>query len=209
MAELEAEWRAQIEACLVHNIFPAHIDTHMHLHALPLLGNLIAGLARDYGISIIRNPDPAAVLLPPLSNSGPLPAAVRSPLSQLVQSSLRLAGGDNQIRSGSFKHAEQVIYLRWCVERDRDPYGSFLQCLEMLTEQTAEVITHPAARDQFLPGLSNYVDGRQRELDLLLSESFTGLLETGRITLSEGKRAERERRQTGQGNGHETEVERI
>lgn len=197
VAELQAEWRAQIELSLAHGIFPAHLDTHLHLHALPPVGNLVAGLARDYGIRIVRNPDPAAVLLPALSDSGPLPAAVRSPLSQFIQSGLRLAGGENAILSGNFKHAGQVIYLRWCVERGGDPYDSFLQCLGMLTEEKAEVITHPAAVDQFLPGLSNYVDGRYRELDLLLSEPFTRLLEAGRISLSEGKGRQREAARTG------------
>lgn len=197
MAEVEAEWRAQIDACLAQDIFPAHIDTHMHLHAVPLVGNLVAGLARDYGITIVRNPDPAAVLMPALSESGPLPAAVRSPLSQLVQSSLRLAGGDNEIRSGSFKHAPQVIYLRWCVEGGRDPYASFLQCLDLLTQPTVEVIAHPAVQDQVLAGLTNYVDGRRRELDLLLSDRFTRLLESGRVTLPEGKGREQDKAQIG------------
>jgi predicted glycoside hydrolase/deacetylase ChbG (UPF0249 family) len=192
MGELEAELRAQIEACLERDILPTHIDTHMHLHALPTVGNLIAELAREYGIKIVRNPDPAAVLMPPLGEAGPLPAAVRDPLSQLVQSGLRLAGGDNAIRSGKFKHADQVIYLRWCVEGGREPYESFLQCLEMVGEEKVEVIAHPASIDQFLPSVSNYVDGRQRELALLLSDEFTGLLETGQVVLAEGKRRERE-----------------
>lgn len=190
MNELEAEWRAQINACLARDISPAHIDTHMHLHAVPVLGNLIAGLARDYAITVVRNPDPAAVVLPPLSEAGPLPAAVRSPLSQLIQSTLRLAGGENEIRSGSFKHAGQVIYLRWCVERGRDPFDSFLQCLELVSARTAEVIAHPGTLDQFLPRLSSYVDGRQRELALLLSEPFTKLLDEGRVTLLKGKQRE-------------------
>jgi chitin disaccharide deacetylase len=191
MAEVEAEWRAQIEACLAQDIFPGHIDTHMHLHAVPVLGNLVAGLAREYGIKVVRNPDPGAVLLPPLSESGPLPAAVRSPISQLAHSALRLAGGENAITFGEFKHAPSVIYLRWCVEHGRDPYTSFMQCLDLLSGGTAEVITHPATIDQFLPRFSNYVHGRQRELDLLLSQPFTQLLEEGQVTLLEGKRPER------------------
>ena len=60
LAEVEREWRRQIEAILELGLQPLHLNTHQHLHALPRLYELAARLARDYSVPWLRLPiDPA------------------------------------------------------------------------------------------------------------------------------------------------------
>lgn len=52
--EVEKELRGQIEKVLSSGILPTHLDSHKHIHALPVLGEMSARLAREYGIPAIR-----------------------------------------------------------------------------------------------------------------------------------------------------------
>jgi hopanoid biosynthesis associated protein HpnK len=53
-ADIEKELRAQIEKVLAAGIVPTHLDSHKHVHALPVLGKMGIRLARAYGIPAIR-----------------------------------------------------------------------------------------------------------------------------------------------------------
>jgi predicted glycoside hydrolase/deacetylase ChbG (UPF0249 family) len=52
--EIEKELRAQIEKVLAAGIVVTHLDSHKHVHALPVLGRMGIRLARQYGIPAIR-----------------------------------------------------------------------------------------------------------------------------------------------------------
>jgi chitin disaccharide deacetylase len=53
---IERELRAQIEKIRGAGIKPSHLDTHKHTHAHPRVMRALAHVARDMGISRIRNP---------------------------------------------------------------------------------------------------------------------------------------------------------
>ena len=53
-ADVEKEWRAQIEKVLAAGVAPTHLDSHKHVHALPVLGKMAIRLARQYCIPAIR-----------------------------------------------------------------------------------------------------------------------------------------------------------
>jgi hopanoid biosynthesis associated protein HpnK len=53
-ADIEKELRAQIEKVLAAGIVATHLDSHKHVHALPVLGRMGLRLARHYGIPAIR-----------------------------------------------------------------------------------------------------------------------------------------------------------
>lgn len=53
MFELENEFRLQIETVLKY-ANPDHIDSHVHVHAIPNIFELVCKLAKEYGISSIR-----------------------------------------------------------------------------------------------------------------------------------------------------------
>jgi predicted glycoside hydrolase/deacetylase ChbG (UPF0249 family) len=176
LEEVAAEVDAQAARCLEEGIRPVHIDSHMHLHALPALGQITAAAARRHGIEIMRNPDPLALILPPYGEATPLHQAVRTPVRELVHSALRRSGGAGAAPAERFKTADRVIYLRWCVVRGEDPIATLVRCLDRLRGGTVEIVAHPAVPDEHLADLSGYVSGRERELALLTGDAFTQLL---------------------------------
>jgi len=54
--DIETELRAQIEKIRRADIEPTHVDTHKHTHVHPRVMAVVARVARDLGISRIRNP---------------------------------------------------------------------------------------------------------------------------------------------------------
>lgn len=55
-AEIELEFRSQIERCLGAGLNPTHLDSHQHTHTLPLLFPMALRLAQDYNIRGVRIP---------------------------------------------------------------------------------------------------------------------------------------------------------
>ena len=53
LAELEKEFRAQIEK-VISKTEVTHIDSHVHVHAIPRIFDLVCSLAKEYGISQVR-----------------------------------------------------------------------------------------------------------------------------------------------------------
>lgn len=53
MFEVEQEFRAQIEAVLEY-AKPDHLDSHVHVHAIPKIFNLVCKLAKEYDIPCVR-----------------------------------------------------------------------------------------------------------------------------------------------------------
>jgi chitin disaccharide deacetylase len=54
--EIEIELRAQIEQVRRAGIDPTHVDTHKHTHVHPVVMNALGRVARDLGITRVRNP---------------------------------------------------------------------------------------------------------------------------------------------------------
>ena len=52
LADVKAEWRAQIETCQSQKL--RFLNSHEHIHMLPLLFPLVLELAQDYGIDQVR-----------------------------------------------------------------------------------------------------------------------------------------------------------
>jgi predicted glycoside hydrolase/deacetylase ChbG (UPF0249 family)/folate-dependent phosphoribosylglycinamide formyltransferase PurN len=56
LAEVEYEFRNQIEAVLEHVPRPDHLNSHQHVHAVPAIFELVCRLAREYNIPFVRIP---------------------------------------------------------------------------------------------------------------------------------------------------------
>ncbi len=56
LADVRAEWSAQIERVLNHGIRVTHLDSHQHVHALPGLAEVCLELAAHYQIPFVRVP---------------------------------------------------------------------------------------------------------------------------------------------------------
>jgi chitin disaccharide deacetylase len=55
-AQIETEFRAQIERVRATGLLISHLDSHQHLHVLPRVAQITARLAREYGIPALRLP---------------------------------------------------------------------------------------------------------------------------------------------------------
>ena len=53
LQEVEEEYRLQIEEALKH-FKPTHIDSHVHMHAIPNLFKIVCKLAKEYNIPYVR-----------------------------------------------------------------------------------------------------------------------------------------------------------
>jgi predicted glycoside hydrolase/deacetylase ChbG (UPF0249 family) len=60
-AEIEAEYRAQIERVRAAGLEPTHLDSHCHLHGLPRVGAILHRLGREFGIRCARRPELAGL----------------------------------------------------------------------------------------------------------------------------------------------------
>jgi chitin disaccharide deacetylase len=54
--QIERELRAQMDKFLATGLRPSHINTHMHLHAHPVVFPIVAKLGREHGIRFLRVP---------------------------------------------------------------------------------------------------------------------------------------------------------
>ena len=70
------EFQAQIEALLDHGIRPSHLDTHQHVHLLPVVLEAVATLADRFRIPWIRKPFDTPHGLAPVLRAG-LSLAIR------------------------------------------------------------------------------------------------------------------------------------
>lgn len=51
---IEAEFAAQVQACIDRTIYPTHCDSHQHIHTEWPIGSIAIRVARRYGIRAIR-----------------------------------------------------------------------------------------------------------------------------------------------------------
>ncbi|MGE6539053.1 chitin disaccharide deacetylase [Bacillus luti] len=59
--EVEREWTAQIEKFLSYGLIPTHLDSHHHVHSLPILHDVLERLAAKYNVPIRRCEEERAV----------------------------------------------------------------------------------------------------------------------------------------------------
>jgi predicted glycoside hydrolase/deacetylase ChbG (UPF0249 family) len=60
-AEIEAEYRAQIERVRAAGVKPTHLDSHCHLHCVPRVAAILHRLGREYGIPCARRAEVAGL----------------------------------------------------------------------------------------------------------------------------------------------------
>lgn len=53
LAQIEAEFRAQIEKVLKYTTV-SHVDSHVHVHSIPAIFNLVVKLAKEYNVQFVR-----------------------------------------------------------------------------------------------------------------------------------------------------------
>ena len=56
LADVRKELDAQIRRVRAAGVLPTHLDGHQHVHVLPGIARVVAGLAREHGIGAVRLP---------------------------------------------------------------------------------------------------------------------------------------------------------
>jgi predicted glycoside hydrolase/deacetylase ChbG (UPF0249 family) len=170
--EIRDELSAQIECCQREGLRLIHLDSHNQIHAMPIMSQIVVAIARQFGIKSIRTPRISAVLVPQV-------------VRLLGFTALRL-GGSSAARKNpeegatspdwrSFKTTSYLVPLEpWLGDKSvEDLYST----LSTLNHRSIEIVSHPAFVDEELYALSNYVQKREEELQLLSSRKFRSMLD--------------------------------
>jgi hopanoid biosynthesis associated protein HpnK len=147
-ADIEKELRAQIEKVLAAGIVPTHLDSHKHVHALPVIGSMTIGLARRYGIPAIRCVAESWSALGCLL--GRFPQAKTRIFRQLLNSCILAVvsrGWSRQLRRGGIACAEHFYGLTPTGFLDEEVLRKIL-C--HLPGGTSELMCHPGFVDEAL-----------------------------------------------------------
>jgi predicted glycoside hydrolase/deacetylase ChbG (UPF0249 family) len=126
---------------------------------------------------VVRNPDFSAFVMPPPSEIGPVRTALQKAGAKVLISTQRALNNRNIVLNDPLPTAQQLIYLRWCLEPGDKPAETFRHCLNDLQFDNLEIIAHPAVVDDILPSMTGYVHGRELELEFLASDEFRELME--------------------------------
>jgi predicted glycoside hydrolase/deacetylase ChbG (UPF0249 family) len=158
MAEVEIEWRAQIEKFVkMTGHAPDHLDSHHHSsYYTPELCSLMLDLAREYHCPI-RSPlstedDPAKPSF--LFDALPIELRDRAKLevTKILNDAIDVPKPDHFIADFYDEDATQEMLLK---------------IIDGLPDGVSELMTHPGYHDEDLTDFSIYNQPRLRELDLL------------------------------------------
>jgi predicted glycoside hydrolase/deacetylase ChbG (UPF0249 family) len=170
------ELEAQVQFCYRAGLQLTHLDTHALTHAIPTIGAIVLELAKRYEIPATRSPRVSAATVPyarkwtqRIGHLLGLPSARRQVGSE--SPGLREA----TITWKGLKTTHYLLYLRWwlgdsCFEDLEWTIGA-------LRNRTIEVMSHPGFVDGELAALSNYVEGREEEVQVLSDQRFSEMLD--------------------------------
>lgn len=172
--EVEAEWRAQIEAFVaVVRRPPSHLDSHHHAsYFTPALFTVMLKLASEYGCAVRMPPATLEAASAVLRARGGLPqvAAALAALRRVLDSPQAAA-----IRRPD--HFESRFY------GSETPAGQLNAILGALPEGTTEIMCHPAFDDPELARLTSYNAPRVNELKALTQPGLRARLDAAGVEL--------------------------
>jgi hopanoid biosynthesis associated protein HpnK len=178
--ELRREIRAQLELFRDTGLPLAHVDGHLHLHLHPLVLQVIADLAPEFGIPAVRLPSEELGTALAL---GRVPLATRLVWSAVFP--LLRRSGVRRLRRARIAHADRVYGLQ-VTGRLTEQY--LVELLPRISAEWAEVYCHPAVEEDDEP--SNGPPGAgPRELAALLSPRVRNAIAEGGFLLTNSEDA--------------------
>jgi predicted glycoside hydrolase/deacetylase ChbG (UPF0249 family) len=155
VAEIEAEWRAQIALVREAGVHVSHLDSHQHVHLIPeIFRRLAVRLAKEEGLSL-RTMDG--------------PVVIRGPRPDVKGLALSLA-----TKLGVGRRFRHVVHSHGAGTALRD--AATLEGLKAVLRSTRpgesyELVVHPGIVDEGLKASGDgYGDGREAERALLEAE---------------------------------------
>jgi chitin disaccharide deacetylase len=175
LAEVEAEWDAQIQKVRDAGIAPTHLDGHKHVHMLPGLFEIALRLAKRHGIGAIRVSLEASSLRKALSSGSKRHAAVV--MKQSVQArGLKLLARDarEQAKHAGISSCDYFCGIAHTGELTREGLEQFMKCLP---DGTTELVCHPGYVDVALQkSPTRLQNSRQTELQILTDTGIRNLV---------------------------------
>jgi chitin disaccharide deacetylase len=153
--ELAAEITAQFVAFHDSGLTLDHCNAHQHYHLHPVVGHLLAAIARRFGAPAIRLPlEPTRTLRAVEPATPRLPQLLMTPLALALRQRVRAAG---------LWHADRVFGLQWSGQMSR---VRLLGLIRNLPLGVSEIYLHPAT-GPFAGSAPGYA--YRDELDALVS----------------------------------------
>ncbi len=132
--QLAAEIRAQFAAFAATGLTLDHADAHKHMHLHPVVGRLMLGIGRGFGLRAVRIPaEPPAVLARCGTRVGPGAHALYH-WTKLLR---------RQVRAAGMAANDHCFGLAWSGHMTRERLH---RLLAVLPEGASEIYFHPAAR---------------------------------------------------------------
>lgn len=174
-AQVEAEWRAQVQTLRAWGVQPDHLDSHHHLAALaPPLWEICLRLAGELGCGV-RRPWPSdgdAATLTEAFNPAARRFASRPALEALRRSGVP---APQAFFAGFFGPGATLERLR--------------ALIESLPSGTSEIMCHPGQVDAELHASSGYAAARAAELAALTAPGLREAVHAAGVELSTFRRA--------------------
>lgn len=176
---VERELRAQIEKIRRAGIEPTHVDTHKHTHCHPRVMGAVGRVAREFGITRVRNP------VENLRDSWRTARTEHAPLVASMAASCAVRSVGSWFQSTARKYG-----LRWpehflgLAVTGRMSSSALCRLLDTLPDGRTEIMLHPGICDaELVQTGSRLQEQRQLELDSLLAAEPRRAVESNRIRL--------------------------
>jgi hopanoid biosynthesis associated protein HpnK len=167
VADIEREFRAQVERVVRAGLRPTHLDSHKHSHTQPAVMQALARVAVEFGIPAIRNPFERVFAHARMGSAARTKRAVY--LKQYAMSAA-VALHARRFRQIARTHGLQTpdwfFGVRLTGLLDAEAIASVIA---RLPEGTTELMCHPAIYDDELERAGTRLkQARARELDALI-----------------------------------------
>ena len=170
--EVRRECEAQLQALVAAGITPTHIDSHRHLHAMPGILPVVAAVAHDAAIPVVRRPLDRISVLDPVASAKMLAvhAAWRTALTGVAPAHRGLLARAPHFRGIAMQGAPDI--------RDR-----LLATIDQLPIGATEIMVHPGYDDEVLAAQDVFRAERAVELSALCDPAVVERLQKGDVKL--------------------------
>ena len=170
--EVRRECEAQLQALVAAGITPTHIDSHRHLHAMPGILPVVAAVAHDAAIHVVRRPLDRISVLDPVASAKMLAvhAAWRTALTGVAPAHRGLLARAPHFRGIAMQGAPDI--------RDR-----LLATIDQLPIGATEIMVHPGYDDEVLAAQDVFRAERAVELNALCDPAVVERLQKGDVKL--------------------------
>lgn len=172
LAEVKAEFEAQLEKALNSGLNLTHFDSHQHLHLLPGIASVVAELGEKFGIFRVRIPaDDPSVGLRASSRFRSLQSRIVSKLAYNCRCQFESQGWRSSNHFIGFSRGGHLLKRDW------------LRLIPRLSDGVTEIMVHPGENNIILDSSFGWKYRWEEELAALVDPEVKSLLEKHGVQL--------------------------